>query len=82
MGNPNHANDHGLKGSNSHDRITVHNAHPHQAHTHSEDVSHYHSHGLMAMDITHDRRQKGEEHHPPLGLDAAIQHSDTMQNCL
>jgi hypothetical protein len=73
--------DEGMVGSHTNDRVMLLNAHPHQAHSvgyDAQDVGEsYENHGFQAVHIRHGNRNKGAEHHPPLGLwdDGAVQHT-------
>lgn len=64
--------DEGMVGHHTADEITLHNAHPHQAHSVGYEDStmgtSYENHGFEAVHIKHGRRHKGAEHHPPKGL--------------
>jgi hypothetical protein len=64
--------DEGMIGSHSNDKVMLTNSHPHQAHSVGYDDSsmgtNYTNHGIDAVHIKHGRRDKGAEHHPPLGL--------------
>lgn len=58
--------DEGMLGAHSHDRLTMHNAHPHMEHSVGYDGdSNYTNHGIDAIHIRHGKRDKGSEHHPP-----------------
>ena len=64
--------DEGMIGSHTNDKVMLTNSHPHQAHSVGYDDSsmgtNYTNHGIDAVHIKHGRRDKGAEHHPPLGL--------------
>lgn len=70
---PQTTGDDGMVGNHGHDRVTLHNAHPHQEHSKgytSQDGigTAYESHGFEGIHITHGKRDKAPEHHPPKGL--------------
>jgi hypothetical protein len=64
--------DEGMTGHDGSDAVMLQNAHPHQAHSIGYEDSTmgttYENHGFEAVHIKHGRRDKGAEHHPPLGL--------------
>ncbi len=64
--------DEGMTGHDPSDKIMLMNAHPHQAHSVGYEDSTlgttYENHGFESVHIKHGNRQKGSEHHPPLGL--------------
>jgi hypothetical protein len=70
---PQGTGDDGMVGAHSNDRVMLHNAHPHQEHsvgyTAEDGVgTSYETHGFAGVHITHGKRDKGPEHHPPKGL--------------
>lgn len=77
--------DEDMVGAHTADKVTLRNAHPHQAHSIGYDDSdlgtNYENHGFDAVHIKHGRREKGAEHHPPLGLwePTAIDHTPSMK---
>jgi hypothetical protein len=74
--------DDGLIGQHRNDKVTLHNAHPHQEHSKGHDAHHptHLNHGFAGFHIAHGRRDKGSEHHPPKGLmeHNAVQHRGDM----
>lgn len=64
--------DEGMVGHHRADKVTLHNAHPHQSHSVGYEDSTmgttYENHGFEAVHIMHGKRDKGPEHHPPKGL--------------
>jgi hypothetical protein len=77
--------DEGMVGHHRADKVSLLNAHPHQAHSvgyeDAPGAAHYENHGIAAVHIKHGRRDKGAEHHPPLGLfdPDAEDHTPSMQ---
>jgi hypothetical protein len=77
--------DEGMVGSHTADKVSLRNAHPHQAHSTGYDDSslgvNYTNHGISAVNIKHGRRDKGAEHHPPSGLwdPTAVDHTPSMR---
>jgi hypothetical protein len=64
--------DENMTGQHRADKVILHNAHPHQEHSigyHDAAAgAKYENHGFESVHINHGRRDKGPEHHPPLGL--------------
>lgn len=67
------ADDDGMMGSHTNDKVMLGNAHPHTQHSvgyHVESPRHqpYENHGIEATHVVHHKRDKNAEHHPPKGL--------------
>jgi hypothetical protein len=65
--------DEGHVGQHQNDVVMLHNAHPHQSHSvgyHTESPRHtrHENHMFESVHITHHKRDKAPEHHPPKGL--------------
>jgi len=79
--------DEGHVGQHQNDVVALRNAHPHQSHTvnYVDDggprKDSYMTHGFQAVHITHHKRDKGAEHHPPKGLmvHGAVDHERDTQ---
>lgn len=60
--------DQGMKGSHTHDIVVLNNAHPHQQHSKGYGHPDGSIAGIDHTHLTHDRRDKAPEHHPPKGM--------------
>jgi hypothetical protein len=67
---PNALSDDGMTGQHTNDKVMLQNAHPHQAHSVGYDNEHdsQMNHGIAGFTVSHPKRDKAPEHHPPKGL--------------